>query len=145
MPTWRSTSKHLYHALIHTACKTWQTTNIPWWLTVPRGADRPIHHIGAFTHVYLSQPIVVSQLQIQRTSSLPTATHKLFPLPDIFFWQIELVKLCFAGRFPIGIYTCNIEHSSREMFIFRHSAFSAQRLSNAAWKGQCCHLHRLHG
>lgn len=27
------------------------------------------------------------------------------------------MKLSFAGRFPIGIYTCNIEHSSRELSV----------------------------
>lgn len=90
-----------------------------------------MHSTGIFTHDYLSQPIVVSQLEIQRASSLPTATHELFPFPDIFFRQVELVKLSFAGWFPIGIYTCNTEHSSRELsaaincklplYFFRHT------------------------
>lgn len=74
----------------------------------------PVHPTGISTHIYLSQPIIVSQLEIQRASSLPSATHELFPFPDILFCQVELVKLSFAERFHIGIYTCNIKHSPRE-------------------------------
>lgn len=74
----------------------------------------PVHPTAIFTHIYLSQPIIVSQLEIQRASSLPTATHELFPFPDVLFCQVELVKLSFAERFHIGIYTCNIEDSPGE-------------------------------
>lgn len=66
-----------------------------------RGQGSRARGPGGVTH--LPQPVVMAQFEVQGGGSLAPTTQELLPPPHVFFSQIEMAELCFAGGLPIAI------------------------------------------